>query len=217
MGCGKSTVGKTLARIKNIPFIDLDQYIEDQQNMSVRELFKAEGELKFRKLEQKALLELIEANTPAVIALGGGTPCYFDNMEKIIAQFRKEMCAKMKEHIIKKYSAETNRTIQNARLKYPSVYKKHLPQLKENMQRIITGLNDLCPVDKTNRYFDEKLVSGLMDPIVVQMQREIDSAAPATISTHRVGGANKKTRKNGNKTHRGNTSKGKTFKGRRRN
>ena len=85
MGCGKSTVGKSLAKTKNIPFIDLDQYIENQQNMSVRELFKAEGELKFRKLERKALLEIIEANTPAVIALGGGTPCYFDNMEKIIA------------------------------------------------------------------------------------------------------------------------------------
>lgn len=85
MGCGKSTVGKFLAKTKNIPFIDLDQYIEDQQNMSVRELFKAVGELKFRKLEREALLELIKANNPAVIALGGGTPCYFDNMEKIMA------------------------------------------------------------------------------------------------------------------------------------
>ena len=73
--------GKILAKTKNIPFIDLDQYIEYQQNMSVRELFKVKGELKFRKLEREALLELIEANTPAVIALGGGTPCYFDNME----------------------------------------------------------------------------------------------------------------------------------------
>ena len=144
----------------------------------------------------------------------------FAKMEKIIAKFRKDMCAKMKEHIIKKYSAETNRTIQNARLKYPSVYKKHLPQLKENMQRIITGMDDLCPVDKTNRYFDEKLVSGLMDPIVVQMQREIDSAAAslATTSAPRVGGDNKKTRRNATKRREGNRDKGKkTCKRRRRN
>lgn len=135
----------------------------------------------------------------------------FRNMDKIIAQFRKEMCAKMKEHIIKKYSAETNRTIQNARLKYPTVYQKHLPQLKENMQRIITGLDDLCPVDTTNRYFDETLVSGLMDPIVVQMQREIDATASAASATSapRVGGGNKKTRRDGGKKHRGKTRKGK--------
>ena len=137
----------------------------------------------------------------------------FANMEKIIAQFRREMCAKMKEHIIKKYSAQTNQTINTARLKYPTVYQKHLPQLKENMQRIITGLDDLCPVDTTNRYFDEKLVSGLMDPIVVQMQREIEAASAtpsvATTAAPRVGGGNKKTRKNRNKTHRGRTRKGK--------
>lgn len=135
----------------------------------------------------------------------------FRNMDKIIAQFRKEMCAKMKEHIIKKYSAETNRTIQNARLKYPAVYQKHLPKLKENMQRIITGLDELCPADTTNRYFDETLVSGLMDPIVMQMQREIDaaSAASSTTASPRVGGGNKKTRRNRGKKYRGKTRKGK--------
>tara|TARA_B110000858_G_scaffold198376_1_gene264385 strand:- start:4592 stop:5623 length:1032 start_codon:yes stop_codon:yes gene_type:complete len=133
----------------------------------------------------------------------------FAKMEKIIAQFRKEMCAKMKDHIIKKYSAETNRTIQNARLKYPAVYQKHLPKLKENMQRIITGLDELCPADTTNRYFDENLVSGLMDPIVMQMQREIDaaaSAAPSTTTAPRVGGRKRKTQRR-NKQKRRNTRK----------
>ena len=85
MGCGKSTVGKTLARIKNIPFIDLDQYIEKQQNKSVAEIFSTGGELTFRKIEREALLHLIGEKSPAVIALGGGTPCYFDNMDKLIA------------------------------------------------------------------------------------------------------------------------------------
>ena len=85
MGCGKSTVGKTLARIKNIPFIDLDQYIEKQQNKSVAEIFSTGGELTFRKIEREAFLHLIVEKSPAVIALGGGTPCYFDNMDKLIA------------------------------------------------------------------------------------------------------------------------------------
>ncbi len=86
------------------------------------------------------------------------------------------------------------------------------------MQRIITGLDELCPADTTNRYFDETLVSGLMDPIVMQMQREIDAAASAsaassTTASPRVGGGNKKTRRNGGKKYRGKTRKGKKFRG----
>ena len=84
MGSGKSTIGKTLAKKRNIPFIDLDQYIEKQQNTSVRQLFEEKGELSFRKIERQVLTHLLESKKPKVIALGGGTPCYFDNMEKII-------------------------------------------------------------------------------------------------------------------------------------
>lgn len=83
MGCGKSTVGKSLAASKNLTFIDLDQYIENQANKSIGKLFKEEGELAFRKRERNALMNILERNEAAVIALGGGTPCYFDNMEKI--------------------------------------------------------------------------------------------------------------------------------------
>lgn len=84
MGSGKSTIGKTLAKKQNIPFIDLDQYIEKQENTSVRQLFEEKGELSFRKIERQVLTHLLESKKPKVIALGGGTPCYFDNMEKII-------------------------------------------------------------------------------------------------------------------------------------
>ena len=49
MGCGKSTVGKSLAASKNLTFIDLDQHIENQANKSIGKLFKEEGELAFRK------------------------------------------------------------------------------------------------------------------------------------------------------------------------
>ena len=83
MGCGKSTVGKSLAASKNLTFIDLDQYIENQANNSIEKLFKEEGELAFRKRERNALMNILERNEAAVIALGGCTPCYFDNMEKI--------------------------------------------------------------------------------------------------------------------------------------
>jgi hypothetical protein len=130
----------------------------------------------------------------------------FAKMEKIIAQFRKDMCAKMYEHVINKYSAATNPIIKNARENYPTIYKKYLPRLEHNIQRIKTGYDGLCPDDLTNNYFDEKFVSGLMDPIVEQMQREI---AAVKARPTRLGGK-KKTRRNRGKTRGGKTRGGKT-------
>ncbi|MGI9554674.1 MAG: hypothetical protein ACR2M6_01765 [Vampirovibrionia bacterium] len=135
----------------------------------------------------------------------------FENMDKIIAQFRKDMCAKMKEHIINKYSASTNPIIKNARENYPTIYKKYLPVLEHNMQRIKTGYNDLCHTDTTNNYFNEKFVSGLMDPIVMQMQNEIEAV---TARPTRLGGKKKTHR---GKTHRGKTRRGKTRRSKRGN
>ena len=85
MGSGKSTIGKILAENKNLPFIDIDQYIENQCGITVKKIFETKGELYFRKLERSVLLELLQKKPPSIIALGGGTPCYFDNMEKIIS------------------------------------------------------------------------------------------------------------------------------------
>ena len=84
MGSGKSTIGKSLANRLNIPFIDLYQFIENQENDSIRTIFEKKGELYFRKAERQALQCLIARESPAVISLGGGTPCYFDNMKELV-------------------------------------------------------------------------------------------------------------------------------------
>jgi shikimate kinase len=81
MGSGKSTLGKVLAQNLNCPFIDLDAWIEDQEGVSVAQLFKEKGELYFRKQEHHHLKKLLEDPAPKVVALGGGTPCYYNNME----------------------------------------------------------------------------------------------------------------------------------------
>ena len=83
MGCGKSTIGKSLAQKLNIPFIDLDEVIENQENESIKAIFDKKGELYFRIAERQALQQLIAQDTPAVISLGGGTPCYFENMNDL--------------------------------------------------------------------------------------------------------------------------------------
>ena len=83
MGSGKSTLAKQLAMELNLPFEDLDSYIEKQENMSIKEIFKQKGEIYFRLQESLYLKELLNQHADMVLALGGGTPCYADNMEQI--------------------------------------------------------------------------------------------------------------------------------------
>jgi shikimate kinase len=68
----------------NFQFIDLDQYIESKEDMSVPDIFKLKGEIYFRKIESLFLKELIESDIKAIISLGGGTPCYGNNMELLL-------------------------------------------------------------------------------------------------------------------------------------
>ncbi len=79
MGCGKSTIGKLLAADLGFTFIDLDHEIELSQHTSISDLFTRYGEQKFREFEQKSL-HTMRDKTKVVIACGGGTPCFFDNM-----------------------------------------------------------------------------------------------------------------------------------------
>jgi shikimate kinase len=76
---GKSTLGKKLAAKLSIPFIDLDSLIEEKSRKSIQEIFNQHGENYFRKLESETLKSIpIKA---AVVSCGGGTPCFFDNMD----------------------------------------------------------------------------------------------------------------------------------------
>lgn len=84
MGSGKSIVGKHLANSLSKPFIDLDNYIENKEKETISSIFKSRGELFFRKLERQYLETLLNQNKPTVVALGGGTPCYYDSMDLIL-------------------------------------------------------------------------------------------------------------------------------------
>lgn len=80
MGAGKTTLGKALARALNVAFIDLDWYIEERFHKSISQLFAEKGEESFRELERNMLHEAGEFED-VLISTGGGTPCFFDNME----------------------------------------------------------------------------------------------------------------------------------------
>ena len=80
MGSGKSHTGKSLAQLLNVDFIDLDEQIETNAGKSIADIFETSGEDTFRKMEQTQLKSLSDT-ADAVVATGGGTPCFYDNMQ----------------------------------------------------------------------------------------------------------------------------------------
>jgi shikimate kinase len=80
MGCGKSTLGRAVSRASGIRFIDLDNYIEGRYHRTIKEIFAERGEDGFRDVERRMLHEVADFED-VIVACGGGTPCFFDNME----------------------------------------------------------------------------------------------------------------------------------------
>lgn len=80
MGCGKSTLGRNVARLSGLEFIDLDKYIERRFHANIRDIFADRGEEGFRLIERNMLRETGNFSD-VIIACGGGTPCFFDNMD----------------------------------------------------------------------------------------------------------------------------------------
>lgn len=85
MASGKTTFGKALARHTGRPFIDLDFYIEQRFHTTIRRMFDTEGEDVFRHREKAMLHEAGEFDD-VIVACGGGTPCFFDNMDFMLAR-----------------------------------------------------------------------------------------------------------------------------------
>jgi len=85
MGAGKTTIGKALSKETGIPFYDLDWYIETRMRKTIAAIFAEKGEDEFRKIEYNMLHEVAEFEN-VIISCGGGTPCFFDNMDYLNQQ-----------------------------------------------------------------------------------------------------------------------------------
>ena len=83
MGCGKSTLGRRLARRLGVPFVDTDARIEEREGATVSDVFRYEGEARFREVEREVLDEAIAGHESAVVSTGGGLPVWGDNMERM--------------------------------------------------------------------------------------------------------------------------------------
>jgi shikimate kinase len=84
MASGKTTLGGKLAEKLDYNFIDLDDVIEDNEKTSIQNIFKLKGEIYFRKKESYYLNKVLNNNDDMVLSLGGGTPCYGNNMTSLL-------------------------------------------------------------------------------------------------------------------------------------
>ena len=110
MGAGKTSVGRRLAQILDLPFADSDHEIETVSRMSVPELFEAYGEAEFRALEQRVVTRLV-TDVPAVIATGGGAFMNADTRAVIRANAVSVWLKADLDTLIERVSRRSNRPL----------------------------------------------------------------------------------------------------------
>ena len=81
MGCGKSSLGRKLAKMTGMRFVDMDGEIEQREGASVSDIFQYEGEEYFRRTERALIEEIAQSEESLVVSTGGGVPTWKDNME----------------------------------------------------------------------------------------------------------------------------------------
>jgi len=129
MGSGKTSIGEMVAANEGMNFIDLDEYIEKRHNKSIAAIFETSGEKKFREYEHQAL-KIVSGQGNCVIATGGGTPCFYNNMD-IINQKGISVYLKL------------SRKSLFERLRYDNKKRPLLHQSQTNLQQYIERTLDL--------------------------------------------------------------------------
>jgi len=148
MGCGKTTEGKRIAEEIGFDFMDLDDYIVDKYNQSIVDLFKNLGEEEFRNIETIALKECTQTHSEILIATGGGTPCFNNNLE-FMKSNGSLIYLKLNEQelLIRLSQAKTNRPlIKDKNNEEMLLYIEHLLKVREvfyNQADIIVDGNNI--------------------------------------------------------------------------
>jgi shikimate kinase len=110
-GCGKSTIGRQLARLRQLPFLDSDHEIERFLGCSIREYFDREGEPAFRDVEQRVLGEILSSPVPRVVATGGGSVLRAANRAALDAHATVIYLHTQPEDLARRLSRDTQRPL----------------------------------------------------------------------------------------------------------
>lgn len=136
MGSGKTTLGNALAQLCKCDFVDIDIFIESRFRKSVKTIFKEIGEDGFRRIEQSVLREVGEFQN-VIIASGGGTPCFYDNMEYMNKTGITVYLETSVDCIFKRL------TIPAAKAKRPLVAEKSEEELREFISTALAARHDI--------------------------------------------------------------------------
>ncbi|WP_298366947.1 shikimate kinase [uncultured Lutibacter sp.] len=109
MASGKSAVGKILAQRLKMQFFDLDEYIEESEKLTISQIFSDKGEIYFRKKESEYLKELLNLEENCIISLGGGTPCYGNNMDIVLEKSKSFYLNASVQTIFNRIKSETSK------------------------------------------------------------------------------------------------------------
>ncbi|MCS6885150.1 MAG: shikimate kinase [Blastocatellia bacterium] len=126
MGCGKTSVGRELARLVSVQFIDLDEQIVKSSGKSIKEIFTEHSEAHFRQLERELLTQIV-AHQPAVVSLGGGTFINPQNRRLIIQNGISVFLHCSLETIYKRLQNDTLRPLFSDRSNFEKLYRERLP------------------------------------------------------------------------------------------
>ncbi|MEQ9300817.1 MAG: shikimate kinase [Cyclobacteriaceae bacterium] len=126
-GSGKSTLGKRLAALLSCPFVDLDEVIEKQENSLIKDIFRHSGEDQFRMIEHFALASTLGRNPRMVMATGGGTPRFHDNMDLINARAVSVFLDTPMDKIVSRIHANEDR---------PLIVSDNIDELREEMTQV---------------------------------------------------------------------------------
>ena len=158
MGCGKTTVGKALAKKTGMSLVDTDKYIEEKENMTISDIFKVYGEEYFRELEHKACVELADKSN-LIIATGGGALTFERNVNALKKSCVIVLLDVPVDVLYKRLEFDTTRPLlQRADKKeaMTELYNKRMPVYKKASDIVIDGnASPICVADRIIKAVEE--------------------------------------------------------------
>ncbi|GHT85408.1 shikimate kinase [Bacteroidia bacterium] len=161
MGSGKTTTGKLLAQKMNLQFVDVDLFIENRYRKSITAIFEEKGEAGFREIERQTLKEIAGFEN-IVISTGGGLPCFFDNMDVMIAAGTTiYLKTSVKELVKRLHTGKQNR---------PLIKDKNAAELYEfvdqNLQKREPFYNQAAIIFEMDGHFTKKNIDLNIDNLI---------------------------------------------------